>query len=300
MQKFLCLVLSVFTMYIPAFAGAGSTGFAFLKTGAGARASALGSAYSAVSDDVTGIYWNPAGTASVNTRQVHLSHHKWIEGVNSQVAAFILPTSKGSIGLGLMLNNVNGFERRTIASTKPLGEFSAHDFVFLVSYARNMSERFSVGMNIKYLHEKIYVETASGLVVDIGTKFLLLKSGLYLSAVIQNLGSTSELYNEKIELPKTIRVGSCYDLPFDFLNGTWLFTADYVQYLKDTGYYHFGGEYATYNFLALRLGYQAGYDVKGATFGFGLFLKNFNLDYAYVPFDDDLGNSQRFSLTANF
>ncbi len=45
---------------IAAFAGNGTTGFTFLQVPTGARAVAMGGAFSAVPGDPLSLYWNPA------------------------------------------------------------------------------------------------------------------------------------------------------------------------------------------------------------------------------------------------
>jgi hypothetical protein len=52
--------------------------------------------------------------------------------------------------------------------------------------------------------------------------------------------------------------------------------------------------------LALRAGYQTGYDDKGLAAGLGLYLKNLEFGYAYTPFLSNLGDSHRFSATWQF
>jgi hypothetical protein len=60
---------------------------------------------------------------------------------------------------------------------------------------------------------------------------------------------------------------------------------------------YFGGEYLIKEVLYLRAGYQTGYDNRGLSAGAGFVYKEFRIDYAFVPYQSDLGNSHRFSLT---
>lgn len=53
----------------------------FLGLGAGARATALGSAYVALADDATAGYWNAAGLSALRGRQVHLTHAEHFSGL---------------------------------------------------------------------------------------------------------------------------------------------------------------------------------------------------------------------------
>ena len=136
---------------------AGETGLAVLKVGVGARAVAMGEAYAAAANDASGLYWNPASSTWIHKRQAHFSHNSWIQGINHNVACLTFPTKIGSFGIGLLLNNIDGFERRTIASEEPMGTFSAHDFSLSVNYARQMNETLSLGLNLKYFSEKIFI-----------------------------------------------------------------------------------------------------------------------------------------------
>lgn len=279
---------------------AGNTGLAFLKIGVGARATAMGEAYTAAGDDATSFFWNPAGSAWVNSRQAHFTHNEWIQGITNEVANISLPAFRGSFGIGLMLNSVSGIERRTFATEEPLGEISAHDFSILLNYSGMIGKKLSVGLNAKYIDEKIYIESARGFAVDLGARYQLLTPGLFLGAALQNLGSTTTLAEEKIALPTTIRLGAAYMLPFNILNGTWLVAADFVQVLNEKSHFNIGSEFAPLSLLSLRVGYQTGFEEKGLSAGFGLALNHFRFDYAYVPFSSSLGSSQRLSLTAQF
>jgi hypothetical protein len=284
---------------VTVFAG-GETGLAILKIGVSARAAAMGEAFVASADDASGIFWNPAGSAWIKQRQAHFTHNKWIQGISNDVAGVVFPTTIGTFGIGLMLNNVNDFERRITATEEPLGTFSSHDFSMSLNYARMVGENLSVGTEIKYLNEKIYVESAGGYAVDFGLRYRLLRPGLFVAAAIQNIGSMSEMVQESIVLPKIIRIGTAYTIPGFFMGDKLLFAADYVKIIDNSDHINIGLEYYPYQKIAVRTGYQTGYDERSIAAGFGLNFGFLNIDYAYIPFDNDLGNSQRFSMTAFF
>lgn len=294
------VITIIFLLCSTALFAAGETGLAVLKVGVGARATAMGEAFVASSDDASGIYWNPAGSAWIENRQAHFSHNSWIQGINHNVASLTFPTAVGSFGIGLLLNNVEGFERRTIASEEPTGTFSAHDFSFALNYSRKVMDNLSVGANFKFFNEKIYVEDASGYMVDLGARYVTPVSGLVVAGALQNLGFTTEMLEEKITLPQTVRLGAAYALPFAALKDKALLAADYVQIFDDASHINLGVEVLPVEVISLRSGYQTGFDDKGLTAGFGLHINWLDIDYAYVPFGHDLGDSHRFSLTTTF
>lgn len=61
-----------------------------------------------------------------------------------------------------------------------------------------------------------------------------------------------------------------------------------------------GGELGYKEIVFVRVGYQTAYENRGLTTGIGLKYKNFNVDYAYVPYSLDFGNSNTFSLGISF
>jgi hypothetical protein len=60
---------------------------------------------------------------------------------------------------------------------------------------------------------------------------------------------------------------------------------------------HLGAEYGYDERLYLRAGYKAGYESQGASFGLGVRLRQFDLDYGYLIDENDLGDSHRISLS---
>ena len=294
------LMMSIlFLLTIWNFASA-STGLAFLEIGGGARATGMGEAFTAVVDDPTSLFWNPAGTASLTKRQALLTHNEWLQGINNEFIAVVFPTSRGNWGLSLILNNVNGIERRTKATAEPLAEFSAHDLAFGLTYAKSIGRKILVGLTCKYLHEKIYIESASGFGIDIGMTYLSPLSGLSFGAVVQNIGKTNKLREERIVLPTTLRLGVAYAIPNELFGGKGLAAIDVVKVSEEDVRIHFGGEYLVFDRVAFRAGYQTGYDEKGLSAGFGIGARRFVFDYAFVPYGSDLGNVHRFSFRVDF
>ena len=298
--KSIAPILLSFILFHSTTQAGGKTGLAFLKIGAGARASALGEAFVATSDDASGLFWNPAGSAFIGQKQAHLTHTEWIQGITHEVVSLALPASIGTIGLAAALNNVDGLERREIASAEPLGTMSAHDFLFGLTYARKLNDHFAIGLAAKYLYEKIYTETASGMAVDFGFRYQAFLRDLWIGASAQNLGFMDKLMKEEIPLPKTFRFGGAWIVPSIFLRNQLLLAADFVTVVHDESYFNFGGEFRPLSQLFLRAGYQSGRDDRGLSAGLGLKVNGFMADYAYVPFASDLGTTQRISFTVDF
>jgi hypothetical protein len=274
----------------------GGTGLAFLKVGVGGRAGGLGGAYTAVADEASATFWNPAGLSLVNRSQLSFSHTEWIQDISSEFLAFAFPAFKGAIGLSFYSNNVGGIQRREIPSEEPLGTVEAHDIAFGVSYGHNFSSRLKGGITVKYLYEKIFIESASGFAVDLGLNFQPFDNRFRLAFVAQNFGSMGTLMDESIKLPKTIRIGVAYPIAVESLGGVILLAADAVKVFETDFRANFGTEILVKQKIAVRFGYQTGFDNKGLGGGFGLNFNRYHLDYGFIPFDSNLGDTHRISF----
>jgi len=296
------LIILTFTLIINlttlAYSGdnPASTGLSFLKLGAGSRAVGLGEAYIAVANDASGTYWNPAGLVNLSGTELMFTHNKWLQDITNEFAALGFRSGKNAFGISFMSNTIGGIERRVKASAEPLDVLNAHDIMLGLSYARRIGENFNLGTTVKYLYQKIYIESASGLAVDFGLQYNTSLQGLKTGIVFQNFGFMSKLQEESTKLPQTIRLGLAYQLPFQILNGEFLLATDWMKILESTYHLNFGFEYNFIKYFALRFGYQTGFDDKGIHGGFGVGFNRYRLDYAYVPFTSDLGNSHRISF----
>lgn len=274
----------------------GATGLAFLKVGVGGRAGGLGEAYTAVADEVTATYWNPAGLTLVSHSQLNFTHTEWIEDISSEFLAFVFPAFRGAIGLSFYSNNVGGIQRRVIPSDEALGNVEAHDIAVGISYGRRFNSSVDGGITVKYLYEKIFIESAAGFAFDIGVNFHPFDNTFRVAFVAQNFGSMGKLLEESIELPKTFRVGVAYPIVLESLGGAILLAADGVKVLETDFRANFGAEIQLRERIALRFGYQTGFDNKSLGGGFGLNFDHYHLDYGFTPFNSNFGDTHRFSF----
>ena len=88
------IILLLSSLVIPAFAGNGTTTANFLKIGAGARAIGMGEAFTGVSDDVTAVYWNPAGLGQLELTELSVMDNQWIEKISNLFLGYGIPLRK--------------------------------------------------------------------------------------------------------------------------------------------------------------------------------------------------------------
>jgi|AntRauMFilla1563_2_1112583.scaffolds.fasta_scaffold03975_3 hypothetical protein len=143
-----------------------------LAVGAGARALGMGSAFSAVSNDVTAAYWNPASLVRLSkSREVAYMHSERFGGaVAYDYAAYaqILTHLKKptAVAISLFRQGVDGIKNTTnawdVARNLPrpnpeqyFTSFSASDMAMLLTFAQQQNERLSIGGNVKVLYSRL-------------------------------------------------------------------------------------------------------------------------------------------------
>lgn len=301
MRNILVLGLSGFIVSIGSVSGvfggeiqenAGTTGMAFLKIGVGGRAAALSGAYTAVSDDPSAAYWNPAGLGTLEGRRLLLMHSTWLQDIQYEYAGYVAGNGHQGIGIYFAFQTSGDLEYRVKPSMEPLGTFSVYDLALGLSYGRSIRPDVEVGITAKFLYEKIHTEDASGGACDIGVLYRTPLSGLTLGLSLRHLGGMGKMRSEPIDLPAEIRMGASYVL----LGECLLIAVDVSRPNDYSTRLHAGSEYRMGDLLALRVGYQTGSKERNIAMGVGLRHGRWHMDYAFVPFRMDIGNTHRVSL----
>ena len=271
-----------------------SVGSSYLLIPGDARVAAL--AQSTLADPLhfSSAFLNPAILATSRSPEILLSHTQWVQDIRTEFLGASAPFSFGKFGFALSNLSIGGIEAREIPGT-PLSTFAAHAAVIQLLFATNLTDDVSLGTNLKYMYEKIYVDETSGYGVDFGLLYRSPFDGLFIGASLTNTGSMGGFRTGSSDLPTCLQVGATYHIAgeeFDVsLNGA------FVRETK-TGRSRLNAatELDYDRTLLLRLGYQTGYESHGITTGLGFRYSILNLDYSYIPWSLSLGNVHVFSL----
>lgn len=278
------------------FPKAGNTGFAFLKIGVGGRGPALANANFADASGATAAYWNPANLAG-SRNEVFFSHAEWLQDINREFIAVKFSGLGAAWAFSLQLQDVGGIEQRTIASAEPIGEITARDVAFGLSYARKIGPALDFGVTLKYLGERILNYAANGIAVDLGGRYRFEQlAGLGVAVSLHNIGTAEKLLTEKITLPTSLRAGLVYEPLQNLQNNALKLFAGYEKIFQAESAIGAGIEFVASKSVALRAGYRFDDDSRGISGGIGLIRSGYQLDYAYTPFDFDLGDTHNISL----
>jgi hypothetical protein len=188
----------------------GSTSAEFLLLGAGARGAALGGAYSALSTDISALYYNPAGTAQIDHPGAMVSTYSYVDNTRYTWAGVAFPMSGGARTFGFQLGNF-GFSGQPVYTVEQPdgtgGTYSVAQTFAGATYAQNFSDRFSAGVTAKVISDKLGDVTGSAFAFDFGTSFHVSTGGrpVRASFVIQNLGSTMKYSGAPLDVavPRT-------------------------------------------------------------------------------------------------
>jgi hypothetical protein len=312
----------------------GSTSMQFLKVLPCARAAALGEAYTVWATGAEAVFWNPAGLVNLDNMEFSTTYINWL--FDSQQGAFSYAQAIQGIGaVGIQFQYIDFGEFEETTNARPyinnpdnpgLTGRTFRPFSFLVglSFARQMTDKFSLGGSVKYAHESLYngqsvvtqvrqgvyekVDTwANGLLFDFGIRYNTGYRSIHLGSAVQNFGANVKYAKESHPVPLLFRFGVGADLigpegliypenqenrlsmAYDIFHSN-----DYDQQM------HIGMEYEFSGIFAIRGGYKFNYDSDGLTVGAGIKHSfsglKFSADYSYGDMGTYLGNAQRISL----
>ncbi|MCD4819829.1 MAG: PorV/PorQ family protein [Candidatus Cloacimonetes bacterium] len=316
------------------FPKTGTAGLQFLKLGVDARAIGMGEAYTAVSDDISSVYWNPAGLALKSQNQLLFSHTQYVAGIMHEYFAASKLLSFGALAFSasvLHMDWMDVYEEESF--DQPTGEqFTCSDIAMGLTYASSFTDKFSFGATIKYLRQNLDEYDVNGIGVDLGSLYNTGWKNFTIGMSLRNFGP-----NLKYELDDD-NDGSFDEDPFDLLDndGDGLIDEDIAElefkipmnfslgvaadlYERDnskligafqldncvdrTETYNLGFEYQIGVFSA-RSGYQFNYDAAGLSLGFGLTIPTNSVivqfDYSYTSFgylqEDFINTPHRISI----
>ena len=271
-----------------------STGVSQLKLPVTARNASLAEALVAAQGDLSSTALNPANLATLKDLEIILSHTEWIQDIQSEHLTIGYPTRLGTFAFSVSSTNTGNIEVREIPGP-PLATFTARSASLQASYATALAPTIDAGISAKFLYDKLYVEEATGVALDAGLLYHPPVEGLVFGASVANAGTMNAYVQQSTDLPLLARVGGSFKTSYD--DFAFMLASQFtIEKRSQTDKLHFGFEASYKQRLALRLGYQSGYDSRSIAAGLGATYEWVNVDYAYVPFSLNLGNAHLFTI----
>lgn len=298
MKRAFLLVLVLSSVIIPQ--SAGNSGLSFLKIGFGARNIAMGDIGVVSSNDLTSLNYNPAILAGYTSPEIIFTHNEWLQDVRSEVFGGSVRFLGLPLAFGVNTTRVPDIEVRTRPGDAE-SKFTAQFFSGSASTGFYLLDNLSIGATAKYIYEGMFSDDANGWGFDFGAFYTTSIEGLSIGAAVRNLGSMNQLRFEETKLPSDFSFGAQYFFALNNINSEVKVGTAYQKYTdSDDSHINIGTEFYYDKLLALRAGYQTGYESKGFSAGVGLTWSKLFFDYGFVPFKYNLGTTHIISIKLKF
>lgn len=305
----------------------GISSFQFLKIGADARGSAMSEAVIAVTNDVSALYWNPAGLVNSVSDQAVFSHTEWVVDLQHEFLGISYALG-GNDFIGVSFMSLHTDPMPVTTEFQPTGTgnyFIFSDIAVGATYARKMTDQFSFGITVRYVRETIAELHADAILIDIGTYYFMGLGSSRFSVVVTNFGNnvepTGSVANgsgvdvnsfQGFSPPTLFKLGYAFEPWQDETNR--LTVSIQLNHPNDNAEnIRLGSEYAYDNMFFIRTGVKrtigesflgkAISSSEDISFGGGvkipLGITIANVDYAYTNFNE-LGSIHRISLMLTY
>ncbi|MGE5315388.1 MAG: PorV/PorQ family protein [Acidobacteriota bacterium] len=305
----------------------GISAFQFLKIGPDARGTAMGESFVAVANDVSALYWNPAGLTNTVQDQAIFSHTEWLVDLKHEFAGASYHLSPSDV-VGAAFTSLHVDPMQITTETQPRGTgtyFSYGDIAVGATYARKMTDQFSFGITARYVRETIDMLKTEAVLIDLGTYYTMGLGSARFAVVVSNFGSNvapkgtarggngSDVTNFQAFSPPTMfKLGVAFE-PYE-TDEHRVTTSIQLNHPNDNAEnVRLGVEYGFESMFFLRAGVKRtigesllGKSTSSAedyTFGAGvripIAVMTVNADYSFANFND-LGAVHRFSVAISY
>jgi hypothetical protein len=298
-----------------------------------ARSAAMGGAGVTSTSEAMAGYYNPGALGTLDKSDLQFTHNLWFADItlDHAVAALNLGTA-GTAAVVVTHLGSGDIDVRTVEAPLGTGErYTVGDLLMGVAYGFRVTDRFSCGIQVSYINERIWHSSISNFAVNIGTLYILSEDGLRIGASLVNFGTKNhfdgtdlkirydldpsrygdnssipgQISTDEFSLPIVFRVGLGYPVRIDGSN-TFNLVADALHPSDNYESVNLGTEWVFKNVLALRLGYQSLFQLDseyGLTAGGGIAWDGdgyeLRFDYAWAT-HRRLGGVQRITLGFGF
>ncbi|MFZ1279899.1 MAG: PorV/PorQ family protein, partial [Ignavibacteriaceae bacterium] len=286
----------------------------FLKIGVGGRATAMGDAFVAIANDVSALYWNPAGLSQFSENQVMFSHNQWVVDINHDFVGAVYHLDDANT-FGVSLTSLSMDEMKVTTEYAPFGTgeyFGFSDFGLAVSYSRKMTEQFSFGGTVRYIEETLDVLKMRGVMIDLGTYYWTGLGSTRFAVAVTNFGNDLAPDGEVVLVgnrtksnwqsfspPTMFRIGFALE-PYEDEEHKFTTSIQLNHPNDNSENLSLGLEYVWNKMFFARGGYKVNVEEQNYSFGAGvnvpISIANVSVDYAFANFTR-LGSAHRFSIT---
>lgn len=307
--SFLMIFLSLIIneSYSQQFRKTATAGFVFLELPVNARTTALGESGITLSDlNSDGIFVNPAISGFTNkVHSISLSYSPYFAEIKQYASSYSFNSNIGVLSIGALMFDYGSMPKtQKVAGQRVydvIGNFNSRSLAFALSYSKMLTDKFSFGISLKYVNEKIDIYSADNIVLDGGILYYTGLGSLRIGAVIQNFGTDAKFINDPFKMPAILKLGAAAEILGDY-NSEYRITSIVEAIHPNDGdeRLNYGLEFSWKNIFSLRGGYKLFYDEETYSIGFGINGEPFipiSFDFSLSNYGR-LGNILRLTLQA--
>lgn len=335
MIVFLLMAIGARLLYCQEHKKLAQSGFKFLSVVSDARGSALAEALTSLESGSSSMFFNPAGMATLGSSfDISASQNQWFADIKHYTFSIAFSPARGNYGVfGFTIQKVSygdfygtRVNPRLEKGYEDVGIFSLDAMAVGVGYARQLTDRFSVGGHVRWVKQDLgesmiavnirpdpsdptgaarIADTAytsnklTPLVFDFGTQFRTGFKSLVFGMSVRNFSEEVKYAQEGFQAPLMFTIGISMNvldfveqLPFD---QSLLVSIDASHHRDQPEQVKVGIEYQILHALSLRCGYLSSNDEQSWSYGIGVSQLGFTFDYAYTPFQT-FSKVQRFTV----
>lgn len=299
-MKRLITTLIVLTISLAAFCevhdNAGQYGFKFLQNPVNPVSLSLGGRGSIASNPASFVI-QPASQTWYSHQTVSASHTLWFADTRFTNLSYSTSDRKSHFGLLLRTLDYGDLENRDDAGNL-IGYYNPVDMNMMVNYSVRTSPSSYAGLNLGVLYERLNTASAYGVNADLGFTYLPPIADTRMQFALRNLGYTSKMNAERIDLPITFETELVKGFDFD---GTRLDLGAVAIKASDED---IKGAVFTqlqiYEIFSIRAGYKLNYAAEDLTAGIGIRVKGFDIDYGWASYSSQIDDVHSFGISYNF
>jgi|SaaInl7_200m_RNA_FD_contig_21_1959820_length_1277_multi_26_in_0_out_0_1 hypothetical protein len=284
----------------------GQSAFSFLKVGQSPRSVGMGEAFAAMPGNIDAIFHNPGGLGFLQGKHYTFSYTKWLVDSKFMTGAIAARLGSNVFGLSVITAKPQDVEETTIYESLGTGRnISASEMAIGLTFARQMTDKVSWGIQGKMIREDLMLTTATSYQLDVGISAYTGYKSLRMAASARNVGGEVTVEVRPFNPPIYFNFGAAAEVYGSQDDPTYLTVSTETLFATDYGQrWNFGGEFWVNNAIAFRGGYKINYDIEDYALGVGLKHsfgdREIRVDVAYSDGGSDFDAPLRLSLGGSF
>ena len=296
----------------------------WLKIDNGVRGIGMGGSQVASGKGISGVYYNPASIAYIESSELFYSKSNYLAGITHNTLGYGTRLSPADY-FAVHLFYLDSGDMEVTTESSPDGtleQFNVTNLSFRMAYGRRLTDRLRVGGSLKYIREEIFTAYMQSFVFDLGSNFDTGIYGIVLGMSVSNFGPEVQFHGEGLEVVvadttardgKLSKITQKFSVPLIFRLGLekdiiggedgdanrLTISMDGINPIDYTVYGAVGIEYSWRDIAFIRAGTRLYHDTAGLSLGGALKWSMFTIDYAYVDYGM-LKNTQQFGISLNF